>query len=237
MNEQSTARETALIVEDDQDFVESIRIHIDHMGYNLDSAADGETGLSMALANQYAFILLDNDLPRLEGSEVCKRIREQNAEVPIIVISTHSEEVSKVLLLEFGADDYVTKPFSAPELKARLRAVLRRASGSNSGGLRLLKFGDIELNLDRHTVSKQGKRVEITGYEFAILELLSSTPGKVFSREDIVRAVYGEDLVNYDSSVNTHISHLRNKLETNPKKPQLIITVRGAGYRLGGDDE
>lgn len=237
MSEAIPKRETALIVEDDPDFVESIRLHIDQMGYNLDSAADGEKGLAMGLEQDYAFVLLDNDLPRLEGSQVCQRLRAAKPELPIIVISTHSEEVSKVLLLEFGADDYITKPFSAPELKARLRAVLRRSKRGSSESPRIITLDTVEIHLDRHSVKKDGEQVEITSYEFAILALLSSSPGKVFSREEIVKAVYGEELPNYDNSVNTHISHLRNKLETNPKKPKLILTVRGAGYRVPAEDE
>ncbi len=229
-------RKKALIIEDDEHFVECISPHIELLGFDMEWAADGEKGLELALAHDYSFVLLDNVLPKLEGIEVCRGIREAKPQLPLIVISTDAGEVSKVLLLELGADEYIVKPFSAPELKARIRAVLRRSERLSDEERSVLEFADLRIDLSSRTATLAGSRLELTGYEFSILALLASVPGKVFSRQEIVESVYGDEVVGYERSVNTHISNLRNKIETDSNTPKYLVTVRGFGYRLGDQE-
>ncbi len=227
-----SAESKALVVEDDEGFAKSVMLHIEHLGYVSDWASDGKRGLEMALANEYSFVLLDYKLPQLEGVDVCRGIRALKPDLPIVVLSTEADQVSKVLLLELGADDYITKPFCAAELKARLRAVLRRSRRLQVEP-EVVSYKELTIDLATHQASLGDTTLDLTAFEFSILSLLASNPGRVFSRAQILESLYGEEIQGYEKSINVHISRLRNKLESNPKKPQYIFTQRGAGYKFG----
>jgi len=224
----------ALIIEDNDEVAEVVKVPVEELGYQLERAADGDTGLQMALESDYAFVLLDMKLPGLDGMEVCKRIRAESNEIPIIMLTTVGDSVTKVVMLELGADDYITKPFEILELKARIKAVLRRTSrsttnakGDNSA---ILKFDELEIDLEKRKVSVNGEAAELTAREFDILEILASRPGYPFTREDLIEATYGEAVLGYDQSINSHINRIRRKIEPNQEKPKFVLTVRGVGY-------
>lgn len=227
-------RKKALIVEDDPDVRQVVAEQLALIDFESDTAADGVTGSKMAIDEHYDLLVLDLNLPRLEGVEVCKQVREHKKNMPIIILSTRDDEMSKVLLLELGADDYVSKPFSAAEFKARVKAVLRRtenqADVEGESGKENFTFKDLSIDFIRRRVSLNGAAVDLTAREFDLLAKLVSDPGRPFSREELNQELYGYDISAYEKSINSYINRIRAKLEPNAAEPIYILTVRGVGY-------
>ena len=226
-----------LIIEDDPEIADLVELHFRDHNFELDRAANGEDGLEMALANTYDAVLLDLMLPGLDGVEVCKRLRTEK-NVPIIMLTAKSEELDRVLGLELGADDYVTKPFSVRELIARVKAVLRRAGGAAANGDQpgTISIAGIEIDREKRTVTLNSARVELTAKEFDLLTLFALNPGRVFRRNELLDKVWGYQFEGYGHTVNSHINRLRNKIEENPAEPALITTVWGVGYRFAEEE-
>lgn len=222
-----------LIIEDEQAIVDILKFNFLKEGYKVLEALDGQTGLDLALSENPDLILLDVMLPKMDGFEVCKKIREKSS-VPIIMLTAREEEVDKVLGLELGADDYMTKPFSVRELTARVKANLRRTSidrekiGQESGNN--ISSGDLTINIERYEVSKQGKVIDITLREFELLKFLAMQPDKIFSRESLLENVWGYEYYGDVRTVDVTVRRLREKIEDDPSIPRYIITKRGVGY-------
>ena len=226
-----------LVVDDEQVLVKGMVFNLRNEGYEVDSAYDGATALDMARKTAYDLIILDWMMPGLSGSEVCMKLRE-TSDVPIIMLTARSEDADKLMGFESGADDYLTKPFNILELKARVRALLRRASiasGPASAGEEsdtLLRCGHISLSEARRSAFKNGEEVELTMKEFDLILFLMKNPGKVFSRENLLDLVWGYDYLGDSRTVDVHIRRLREKLELNPAQPEYIMTKWGVGYYL-----
>lgn len=226
-----------LIIEDDPNIVDLVRIHVKDLGLELDAAEDGRTGLFLATGSEYRLIILDLMLPELDGLEVCKKIRAENKVTPILILSARSQELDKVLGLELGADDYLTKPFSIRELMARIKAILRRAEippggSEEADGTTVLQVGEMSIDPDKRKVSIGGQKIELTAKEFDLLLLFAKHPGRAFSRNELLDRVWGYQFDGYDHTVNSHINRLRAKIETDPANPRYIQTVWGIGYRF-----
>jgi len=231
-----------LMIEDDPNIVELARIHIGDLGYSLDWAGDGESGLQKAQQEEYDLILLDLMLPQLDGLEVCKRFRQENQKTPILMLTAKSEELDKVLGLELGADDYLTKPFSVRELVARIKAILRRIeterkSAAKSNELEVLEFEQMTIDTLKRKVTLSGKTVDLTVKEFDLLLLFARHPGRTYDRHQLLDQVWGYHFDGYDHTVNSHINRLRNKIEEDPANPIFIKTVWGVGYRFAELEE
>ena len=221
-----------LVVEDEKAIADILEFNLKKEGYSVICAYDGEDGLSKAQDENPDLILLDVMLPKLDGFEVCKRVRS-TSNVPIIMLTAREEEVDKVLGLELGADDYITKPFSMRELMARIKANVRRtlkpSDESVSDGEKLI-FGNITINLRSLEVRKSGTHVELTPREFDLIKFLATQPNKVFSREELMASVWKYDYYGDLRTVDVTVRRLREKIEDNPAEPRRIITRRGAGY-------
>ena len=231
-----------LIVEDDPDIADLVEIHLLDLGYELDRAADGKEGLEKALAGDYPLVILDLMLPELDGLEVCKRLRAEKESLPILMLTSKSEEFDKVLGLELGADDYVTKPFSIRELMARIKALLRRANALKADDApeteqKELVFEGLRIDPEKRKVSLDGQRLELTSKEFDLLALFASNPGRTYSREQLLNQVWKYQFTGYEHTVNSHINRLRAKIERNPSQPNYIITAWGVGYRFAELEE
>ncbi len=227
--------EKALIIEDDKDISELISIHLSDMDLNVDKAYDGKDGLMKALNNRYRFILLDIRLPLLDGFEVCKRLRMERNNTPVIMITSKSEEIDKVLGLEIGADDYITKPFSIRELLARVKAVLRRAERTPADPDSCeseIRCDHLYINVGLRIVEIRGQRIELSPKEFDLLIHLASNPGKTYSRMQLLNQVWGYEFEGFEHTVNSHINRLRSKLEINMNQPEYILTTWGVGYKF-----
>ena len=222
-----------LIIEDEQAIVDILKFNFLKEGYKVLEALDGQKGLELALSENPDLILLDVMLPKMDGFEVCKKIREKSS-VPIIMLTAREEEVDKVLGLELGADDYMTKPFSVRELSARVKANLRRTSidrektSQDSGNN--ITSGDLTINIERYEVAKNGKVIDITLREFELLKFLAMQPDKIFSRESLLENVWGYEYYGDVSTVDVTVRRLREKIEDDPSMPRYIITKRGVGY-------
>jgi DNA-binding response OmpR family regulator len=226
-----------LMIEDDPDIVELAGIHIRDLGYSLESAGDGESGLNKALNKEYDLIILDLMLPQLDGLEVCKRYRQKNRKTPILMLTAKSEELDKVLGLELGADDYLTKPFSIRELIARIKAILRRIetereTSSETDKPEILEFDNLVIDTLKRKVTLGGKALELTAKEFDLLLIFARHPGRTYDRQQLLDQVWGYHFDGYDHTVNSHINRLRNKVEKDPANPKFIKTVWGVGYRF-----
>lgn len=225
-----------LLVEDDADLVQGLRLHIEELGYALDHAADGERGAAMALERQYVLVILDVNLPLLNGYEVLKQIRAEKPAQPVLMLSARSEEIDRVVGFELGADDYVAKPFSVRELMLRLQALIRRASLQQAPPQRPvyeIRIGEIVLDQLNREVTAHGNPVRLTMTEFDLLAFLMSHPERVFSRDELLEKVWGYySAAAHGDTVNAHVSRVRNKIERDPKKPQYIQTVWGVGYKF-----
>jgi len=229
--------ERALIIEDDEDIADVVSLHLKDLGLAAERAVDGRTGLQKALENNYALVILDLMLPKMDGLAVCARIREKNPAMPILMLTAKSEEIDRVLGLEIGADEYVTKPFSVRELVARIKALLRRvqadkdaaAGGSEKGRI---EIGALVLDFDKRKVTRQGATIDLTVKEFDLLALFARTPGRTYSRTDLLNLVWGYQFEGYEHTVNSHINRLRAKIETDPGHPRYLRTVWGVGYRF-----
>jgi two-component system phosphate regulon response regulator PhoB len=222
---------TVMIVEDEASLVTMLRYNLEKEGYNVTEASDGEEAVTVADETPPDAVILDWMLPRMSGIEVCRQLRRKNEtrSVPIIMLTARSEETDKVRGLNVGADDYMTKPFSMPELVARVRALLRRAKPSQAKGQ--LNFGDILLDLDAHRVSRGGRHIHLGPTEFRLLQYLMERPGTVFSREELLNGVWGPDIYVEPRTVDVHIRRLRKALNTE-NGADVIRTVRAAGYAL-----
>ncbi len=227
--------EKALIIEDDRDISELIAIHLADMNMDVDKAFDGKDGLMMALNNKYRFILLDIRLPELDGFEVCKRLRLEKNNTPILMITSKAEEIDKVLGLEMGADDYISKPFGIRELLARIKAVLRRAERTmeqlDSENVEL-RYDDLYINVGMRVVELSGERIELSPKEFDLLVYLASHPGKTYSRMQLLDQIWGYEFEGFEHTVNSHINRLRSKIEHNMSQPEYILTTWGVGYKF-----
>ncbi|MEM6398510.1 MAG: response regulator transcription factor [Bacteroidota bacterium] len=233
------AKRRALIVEDDRDIVALLQIHLKDLGCELTIAEDGRTGLEYGLTGKFDLIVLDIMLPGMEGTEVCRKLRGKEINSPILMLSAKSEEFDKILGLELGADDYITKPFSIREFIARVKVIFRRMERERENRVAglgpVLRFGDLAIDIDKRKVTAEGRRVELSPKEFELLSLLASNPGKCYDRSRILNLVWGYDFDGYEHTVNSHINRLRAKIEPDMHKPTYILTNWGVGYRFNED--
>lgn len=220
-----------LVVDDEKLIVKGIRFSLEQDGFEVDSAYDGEEALEMARANDYDIILLDVMLPKLDGFEVCQQIRDFSS-VPIIMLTAKGDDMDKILGLEYGADDYVTKPFNILEVKARLKAIMRRARQKDvqPKTAKVIETGDLKMDCESRRVYIAGKEINLTVKEFDVLELLAFNPNKVYSRESLLNLVWGYEYPGDVRTVDVHIRRLREKIEANPSEPQYVHTKWGVGY-------
>lgn len=227
--------EKILVVDDEEPIADILEFNLEKDGYQVEVAFDGEEALAKAASFKPDLIILDIMLPKLDGWTVCQRLRH-NSTVPIIMLTAKDEETDKVLGLELGADDYVTKPFSPRELLARVRALLRRALSYRTaeGNTSVLTFGDLTLDLTRYEVTKRGQNIDLTLREYELLKFLALAPGKVFSRETLLEKVWGYDYYGDIRTVDVTVRRLREKLEDDPGNPVYVQTKRGIGYFFRG---
>ncbi|MCK5375495.1 MAG: response regulator transcription factor [Acidobacteria bacterium] len=223
-----------LVVEDDEAMAVALRDGFVYEGYEVVVARDGEDGLRLAREDSPDLMILDVMLPKMTGLEICKVLRGEGSELPIIMLTARGQEIDKVLGLKLGADDYVTKPFSFMELMARVEAVLRRAQPGGISHRPVHEFGDLTVDLDRHDATKGGEPIELTPREFRLLGYLLEHQGEVVTREQLLDAVWGYDTIPFTRTVDTHIAKLRKKIEDDPSDPQHIITVHRLGYKFVG---
>lgn len=237
----STERTTILVVEDDATLAEAVKYNLEKEGYRVVVAQDGEAGLELARSEDPDLIVLDILLPKLDGLEVCRILRKETS-LPILMLTAKAEEVDKVVGLEMGADDYLTKPFSLREFLARVKAMLRRtdmgapagAGGEDVPSSPVIRAGDLELDSDRHEVRVRNERVGLSPKEFELLSFLAKNKRRAFGREYLLERVWGYDYAGDTRTVDVHIHWLRNKVETDPAHPEHIVTVRGVGYKFEG---
>jgi len=225
-----------LLVEDNRDLADLLKIHLTDLGCQVDMAHDGSVGLAEATKNAYDLVILDVMLPGLDGLEVCRRLRAGAAYVPILMLTSKSSELDRVLGLELGADDYVTKPFSINELLARVKAVFRRAEALKvmvaPQPNKSIHVHDLVIDLDKRAVTLSGREIELTVKEFDLLAFFAQQPGRVFTRAQLLDQVWGYGHDGYEHTVNSHINRLRAKIEVNPAQPRYILTVWGVGYKF-----
>lgn len=225
---------SVLIVDDDNKLTALLTAYFEKEGFQVYTAADGYQALALAREKQLALMVLDLMLPGLQGLEVCRQLRK-DSDLPILMLTARDEETDRLIGLEMGADDYVTKPFSPREVVARAKAILRRTQRSPVKA-DLIRSGQIVVDSQRYVATKRGVPLELTPTEFKVLELLAGSSGQVFSRLQIVEQVQGYAFEGYERTIDAHIKNLRRKLEDNPKAPRYILTVYGIGYRFAGDD-
>ena len=226
-----------LVIEDDNDLAALVRLHLQDLGCAVKTVADGAAGLAAALERgSWSLVVLDLGLPRVDGLEICRRLRLSGGYTPILMLTARAAEHHRVLGLETGADDYLTKPFSVVEFGARVKAILRRAerlSGPSSTG-RFLRIGDLQVDLDQRIARRAGVSLDLTAKEFDLLAHFMRHPSRVFSRAQLLDQVWGTTHDTFEHTVNSHINRLRSKIEPNPTKPRYIVTVWGVGYRFAG---
>ena len=225
-----------LVVDDERVLVKGIKFNLESEGYQVEVGYDGQDAVDLARGGAFDLIILDLMMPQLDGIQACMRIREFS-NVPIIILTAKGEDADKLMGFECGADDYITKPFNSLELKARIRALLRRAGMAQQKGeeAQRLEVGHILLDPDMRAAWRDGKAVELTAKEFDLMELLMSHPGRVYSRENLLNIVWGYEYAGEDRTVDVHIRRLREKLELDPANPEYILTKWGVGYYLKGD--
>jgi len=222
-----------LVVDDEKLLVKGIKFNLENEGYQVDAGYDGLEAVELARSGNYDLIILDVMMPELSGLEACMRIREFST-VPIIILTARGEDMDKVIGFEYGADDYITKPFNILELKARIRALLRRSALVNSVAGAVMTVGHIVIDTERRIAKKNGEPVELTVKEFDVFELLAKNPGRVYSRETLLNIVWGYEYQGDIRTVDVHIRRLREKLEENPAEPEYIMTKWGVGYYIRG---
>ena len=224
-----------LIIEDDHDIAELVSIHMIDTGFETEKVHDGKEGLIRAMEDTYELIILDLKLPGMDGLEICRKLRMEKINTPIIMLTSKSEEIDRVLGLEIGADDYMTKPFSIRELVARVKSVLRRGKRENDpdrGPDKILQGDNFYLDITKRIVKSYNQQVELSPKEFDMLVLLASNPGKTYSRLDLLNQVWGVDFEGFEHTVNSHINRLRSKIEKNMNEPEFILTTWGVGYKF-----
>ena len=226
-------RTRILIVEDEPAMVAGLRDNFEFEGYDVISADNGIAGLERALADDPDLVVLDVMMPRMSGLDVCKQLKAKRPSIPIIMLTARGQEIDKVVGLELGADDYVTKPFSVRELMARAKAVLRRVS-PHASQPDVYRFGDVEVNVRSNQVLRADTPIELSAKEFALLSYFISHPAETLSRDRLLDAVWGYENYPNTRTVDAHIVHLRQKLELNPEEPRFILTVHGSGYKFVG---
>ena len=220
-----------LIIEDEKNMVTGLQFNLEARGYRVSAAFDGEEGYRKAIEQHPDLIILDLMLPKRDGYDVCKRLKKEAPEIPIVMLTARSQEAEVVLGLELGADDYVTKPFSVMELMARIKTVLRRAN-LEARGEGVLQFGDVVVDFSRYAASKGGQPLDLTPREYEMLRHFSKRRGEVVSRDELLNAVWGYDCFSVSRTVDTHIAKLRQKIEEKPRAPRHIITIDGVGYKF-----
>jgi two-component system response regulator RegX3 len=228
----SEKRVSVLLVEDEESFVDALTVGLNREGFDVAVARDGQQAISLFAKDTYDIVLLDLMLPKVSGLDVCRAIRS-TSEVPIIIVSAKGEEVDMVLMLEIGADDYVTKPYRLRELVARIRAVLRRRESHENvlASDDEISLGPIRMDIDARRCYVNGEEIKLRKKEFALLRLLLENPGRVLTREVLIDRVWGSDYVGDTKTLDVHIKRLRSLIEDEPKNPEHITTVRGVGYR------
>jgi DNA-binding response OmpR family regulator len=226
-------KERILVVEDEPTIATGLRDDLELEGFAVEVVEDGTAALSRILEEKFDLVLLDLMLPGMDGLAVCREARSKGRRTPIIILTAKGQEVDKVVGLELGADDYVTKPFSRRELLARVKAVLRRGREDPGPG-KVYGFADITVDTGRFEVSRRGEKIDLTAVEFKLLRVFLEHRGQVLSIDELLGEVWGRDAVLTDRVVYTHVNHLRNKLEENPREPRFLIGVRGVGYRFDG---
>ena len=224
---------TILLVDDEDSIQTLLTYPLERDGYRVVQARDGDEALRQFADEEVDLVVLDIMLPKLDGLEVCRRLRAEST-VPIIMLTARDDELDKVLGLELGADDYITKPFSIREFRSRVRALLRRAATPPAGGRReeVIDRGELRIDLPRRTVEVRGEPVQLTFVEFELLALLAASPGVVYSRRQLLERLRGGADYREPRTIDVHVRHLREKIEREPREPELILTVRGAGYRF-----
>jgi DNA-binding response OmpR family regulator len=215
-------------VDDERKIADIARDYLQHAGYSVLTASAGDDALALARSRQPDLVVLDLRLPHMDGIEVARTLRRESS-VPIIMLTARAEESDRLLGLDVGADDYMTKPFSPRELVARVRAVLRRAAATPAGDI--LHMGDVTLDMSRMSVTRAGSAIDLTPTEFKLLARLALHPGRVFTRTQLLDAVRGDDAEAFDRSIDAHIKNIRRKLEADPRRPHYVLTVYGVGYK------
>jgi DNA-binding response OmpR family regulator len=228
-----------LIIEDDIHIIGLLEIHLKDLNCEVVYATNGLDGLEMALNRPFDLVILDIVIPFMNGLELCRRIRAQFQKIPILIISAKAEEIDKVLGLETGADDYITKPFGIREFIARVNVIFRRReismTPSEETKNTFIRFGDLEIDIEKRKISLQGTRIELSPKEFELFVLMATNPGKSYSRQRLLNLVWGYDFDGYEHTVNSHINRLRGKIEPDLSKPKYILTTWGIGYRFNED--
>ncbi|MDQ3180389.1 MAG: response regulator transcription factor [Acidobacteriota bacterium] len=221
-----------LLVEDETGLITTLTDRLQSEGFDVKTAADGEIGLALALTENFDLILLDVMLPKKNGLDVCRDLRQKGITTSILMLTAKGETIDKVLGLKLGADDYLTKPFEVIELMARIEALLRRSPNTNKDAINSFRFGDVSIDFRRAVVKKENQAVELSALEFKLLQYLIEHRGEVLKRDELLDEVWGYDAMPSTRTVDVHIAWLRQKLETNPKYPQFIQTVHGLGYKF-----
>jgi DNA-binding response OmpR family regulator len=227
------SKERVLVVDDDRGIVDILSYVLESEGFEVEARFDGESALEAANAQLFDVIVLDVMLPDLSGTEICRKLRAEDVNVPILMLTAKDAEIDRVVGLELGADDYVTKPFSKAELVSRVRAILRRRALDRAEQTPALRrVGDLVVDLGRHEVEVGGRRISLTPSEFRLLALLAEQPEHVFTRREIMQHLWDSPHVGDEHAADVHISNLRRKVERDPEQPERILTVRGFGYKL-----
>ena len=229
-----------LIIEDDANIVELLTIHLYDLGCRIIAEPNGQKGLTISKEERFDLIILDIMLPGLNGMEICRKIRQTDRLTPILMLTAKSEEIDKVMGLETGADDYLTKPFSVREFIARVKVIFRRKEDSDAlqdaaPASAVIMYGGLEIDLDKRKVTLNNTRVELSPREFELMALLASNPGKSYSRKRLLNLVWGYDFEGYEHTVNSHINRLRGKIEEDVSNPKYILTTWGVGYRFNDE--
>ncbi len=230
-----TVQRPVLVVEDDANTASLVATYLKREGFDPIVARDGETALEMARRHHPVLVILDIMLPRLDGWEVCRRL-QQRSDVPVLMLTARGEEIDRVAGLSLGADDYVVKPFSPRELVERVKAILRRARPTPQEENRRLAWGGLVVDMEKLRVTVDGRPVSLTSTEFKLLKALMQSPGRVFSRDQLLHHLYGEGEAVIDRVIDVHIGKIRQKIEAQPSTPRYILTVRGFGYRFADDE-
>lgn len=226
-----------LLLEDDPDIIELLTIHLNDLGCQVFAVTNGQEGFAMATAEPFDLMILDIMLPGMNGMDVCRKIRQIDRRIPILILSAKSEEIDKIIGLETGADDYLTKPFSIREFIARVKVIFRRKEDyvpapETLPATSVLRFAGLEIDMDKRKVMLNENRVDLSPKEFDLITLLASNPGKSYSRKRLLNLVWGYDFEGYEHTVNSHINRLRGKIEEDLSNPKFILTTWGVGYRF-----
>ncbi len=224
---------TILVVDDEPEIVRLARDYLEHAGFAVLAAGDGSSAVTLARTRRPDLVVLDLGLPGLDGLDVTRTLRRDSS-IPIIMLTARAEESDKLVGLELGADDYITKPFSPKELVARVRAVLRRVEGLAQGA-ETIRVGGVELDVPRMHATVEGRRVELTPTEFQLLATMARQPGRIFTRSQLLDAVHGVAFESYERAIDAHVKNIRRKIEPDPRSPRYLLTVFGVGYRFTDD--